>query len=375
MDPYILYLNVFVIFNLFLIIISTLVGNKFDSKANIFFALFFIISLRQIISNLIVYYFRWADFIFSEISLGGLNLLIGPIIFHYVYALTEQKFPQKWIWHYVPSLLFFFYGLSYLFLPKATVDIYFQEILQGTHLPVILLNLLILLHTIIYFTAIKFALKKIVFDASNANFGQLMLKKKWSNDFVNYLIACNIIVIITYTCLLVGFAISTIIAELVVIPMVLLAIYSFIIFKNLKFNAIYGQVLTINNVGKEPKITKDSPAENPNMLELSIKLDEYFKNKKPFTNPALGLQKLAEELDVSPTLLSKTIHRQYDISFTDYVNRWRVNEAKELLVSEKNQHLKIEAIGEMAGFNSRSAFYSVFKKYTGMTPVAFKSIK
>ncbi len=374
MNEYILYLNIFVIFNIFLIIISTLGGNKFDYKANIYFVIFLVISLRQLVANLMIQYFKISTFVFSEVSLGGINLIIGPVIFQYVFVLTEQKMPKNWYLHFAPALGFFLYGLNYLFLPKETEITYFNEIKLGVHLPVLILNYLILLHTIVYFIVIKKAFKKIIFESNHPRFMSLMLKKKWANQLVNYLIVCNIIVFFAYIITLVGFSFDIMMVELVVLPLILLSIYSFIIFKNFKFSAIYDNVATLNNPNSIPTKPPINSQESQQMADLWVKIEEHIQNNKTYINPDIGLQKLADELQVSAALLSKTMN-YHDISFTEYINQKRVDEAKYLLISEKNQHLKIEVIGEMAGFNSRSTFYLVFKKYTGMTPIAFKSMK
>jgi AraC-like DNA-binding protein len=55
------------------------------------------------------------------------------------------------------------------------------------------------------------------------------------------------------------------------------------------------------------------------------------------------------------------------------VNNYRVEEAKGVLENPENDHLSIEGIGFDAGFKSRSAMYSAFKKQTGHTPGHFRS--
>lgn len=107
--------------------------------------------------------------------------------------------------------------------------------------------------------------------------------------------------------------------------------------------------------------------------ELKERLEAYLTESKSYTNPAISLHKLAEELATSPNVLSQTINQHFGVSFFELINNLRVEEAKNLLLSEKHQNLKVEAIGEMAGFNSRSTFFSVFKKLTGITPTAFKN--
>ena len=57
-------------------------------------------------------------------------------------------------------------------------------------------------------------------------------------------------------------------------------------------------------------------------------------------------------------------------SFFDYVNGWRIEEAKPLI---RNGEQTVLAIAYEVGFNSRSSFYAAFKKQTGVTPSAYKS--
>jgi len=81
------------------------------------------------------------------------------------------------------------------------------------------------------------------------------------------------------------------------------------------------------------------------------------------------LRKLAEETGVKERHLSQTFTRKFSASFFDYVNEWRVEEAKRLLATDTT----ITAIAFESGFNSRSAFYNAFKKRTGHNPGDFRN--
>ena len=101
----------------------------------------------------------------------------------------------------------------------------------------------------------------------------------------------------------------------------------------------------------------------------------YMKDKgKPFVNPKLSLQDVSLELDINPNRLSQAINEKTGFNFKDYINSYRVEEAKLLLSSPEFQKLTIEAIAEKAGFYSKSPFYSAFKKHAGMTPKEFVAI-
>ena len=59
-------------------------------------------------------------------------------------------------------------------------------------------------------------------------------------------------------------------------------------------------------------------------------------------------------------------------NFTSYVNQYRVNEVKKMLCDPTFNKYNIESIGLEAGFSSKTTFFNVFKKFTGMTPKEFK---
>ena len=104
--------------------------------------------------------------------------------------------------------------------------------------------------------------------------------------------------------------------------------------------------------------------------ELHEKIITFFEVKKIYTTPNLTLPLLAQELNIRPQLLSQFLNDNVQKSFTQFINEYRVQEAKRLL--KEKTDLKIDAVGMECGFNSSSTFYSAFKKITGVTPATFQ---
>jgi AraC-like DNA-binding protein len=100
--------------------------------------------------------------------------------------------------------------------------------------------------------------------------------------------------------------------------------------------------------------------------EIQEQINILFETRKIYTNTDLTLSILAKELKIRPQLLSQFINDNLNKSFTQFINEYRIDEAKRLL-KESNQ-FKIDAVGFESGFNSTSTFYSSFKKMTGTTP-------
>ncbi len=374
MEPYVLYLNLFVIFNLSFIIVS-LLFKKNRQKSNYFLAILILVILSTAVNNLILFYFQYSDFVFTQISFGGLNLVYGPVLVALVAFLHDKEVSRTWKWHLIPALIFFLYGLTYLYLPNETKVKYYHETLNGEHFIVNVLNMLMIVHALVYMFISKRELKRFKIEIVDSSFCVLQLKHQWANDFVNYQIGAVSLMLIAYCISIFVFSKSTNFCDMVVGPCVSLSIYSFIVFKNFQFNAVYERVSHPANPIIETFYQKKKEIKNNQHLQLELKerLELHLVQTKSFTNPTINLPKLAEELDSSPNLLSQTINQHFGVTFFELINNLRVEESKKLLQSEIHHHLKIDAIGEMAGFNSRSAFFSVFKKMTGITPTAYKN--
>lgn len=112
------------------------------------------------------------------------------------------------------------------------------------------------------------------------------------------------------------------------------------------------------------KIEKDILNQLLNKLESTLKEQELFKN------PNLTLPTLAKKINIRPQLLSQLLNNDLNKSFSQFINEYRIEEAKTLLKTEPN--LKIDIIAEKCGFNSNSTFYTAFKKITNTTPAKYK---
>ena len=84
----------------------------------------------------------------------------------------------------------------------------------------------------------------------------------------------------------------------------------------------------------------------------------------------LTLGELADKLSSSPRDLSEAINGEGGLSFYDYINRYRLQAAKILLLDEPGE--QILSIAHRSGFNSKSTFNKIFKNATGVTPTGFR---
>ncbi len=105
-----------------------------------------------------------------------------------------------------------------------------------------------------------------------------------------------------------------------------------------------------------------------NEIEKNLKL--YFTTEKPWLNPHLNIWDVAKEIGTNRSYISKVINDNIGCNFNQYVNAFRVNEAKKLL--HKTPEIPIAEISELSGFGSLNSFIRIFKISENCTPSKFK---
>lgn len=117
---------------------------------------------------------------------------------------------------------------------------------------------------------------------------------------------------------------------------------------------------------KSPKLKKSTKNEH------IIALEGLLVNDKIYLDSNLTLESIAHKLQLSTSYLSRILNAELQTNFTEYLNSFRIKEAKSYLKNPEFSKYTIIAIGLEAGFNSKSTFFNVFKKTTGQTPLEFK---
>jgi AraC-like DNA-binding protein len=101
------------------------------------------------------------------------------------------------------------------------------------------------------------------------------------------------------------------------------------------------------------------------------RLSIYMDAQKPYLTSGLTIGELAGNYGVPQAHLSQVINQSAGMTFFDFINRYRVDYARQLL-REARSDLTVLDIGLEAGFNSQSTFYAQFKKWTGVTPSQYR---
>ena len=101
------------------------------------------------------------------------------------------------------------------------------------------------------------------------------------------------------------------------------------------------------------------------------RLEQYMTNEKPYLSGDLSLTHLAERLAFSPNQLSQILNEGFGENFYRFVNRYRVEESKRLLLDPAFAHYSVLGIAFQAGFSTKSTFNKTFKELTGLAPSEF----
>lgn len=134
-------------------------------------------------------------------------------------------------------------------------------------------------------------------------------------------------------------------------------------------NLLYGNTTIEKEIKDKYSHSKLS---NEAKIDILNNLNAFMKGEnKPFLNEKIAMVEIAKMLKVSTQQISQVINEKTNLNFNDFVNSFRIEEAKIMLLSDAYSKLTIDAIAQKSGFRSKSAFYVAFKKHTGNTPKEF----
>lgn len=127
----------------------------------------------------------------------------------------------------------------------------------------------------------------------------------------------------------------------------------------------YNEIFSLTTIEKEVK-----PSTIVNKSEIKERLLLLMKTDRPYLDKEIKISDIAKLLGEKTSTISNVINNDMGQNFCDFINSYRVAEAKKILL-EKSSNLSIEGIGYEVGFKSKTTFYTSFKKFTGGTPTKY----
>lgn len=154
---------------------------------------------------------------------------------------------------------------------------------------------------------------------------------------------------------------------------------NFIAYYSLKQKEIYPvdskQLEAFLEIGDEDKpngTIKNKLFSNEETEQIKQRLLLIMQSKAPYLDGDLNLIKLAGLMEITPHQLSYVINAGFNENFFQFINKYRIEKAKELLIDISKHNLSILGIAFESGFNSKTSFNITFKKFTDQTPSEFK---
>ena len=132
----------------------------------------------------------------------------------------------------------------------------------------------------------------------------------------------------------------------------------------------------VSGTAEKPKPNdscEETIAEDLEMIEKGEWLKGEVEQNLLFLDPELSLKSLADNLGIHPSLASKVINDGLKLTFSDCINRYRVDAVIEKMKDAQFKNSTLLAIAFDCGFNSKTTFNRIFKKYTDQTPQQFRN--
>lgn len=131
------------------------------------------------------------------------------------------------------------------------------------------------------------------------------------------------------------------------------------------------EIMTKKRLADEEKYKSSTLSYHKSKTYLS-QLLKIMAEEKPYLDPELSLQTLAKQMGITKEALSQVINEQLDRNFKNFINEYRIEEAKKRLLDPKENQFVLMKIALDVGFNSKSVFNASFKKFTGMSPSQYR---
>lgn len=348
---------------------------KTDNKlANRLFAFFFIFSAIDL-SGFFMYMYT-ENHRNLEIFRSTFCLLGMPSFYLYVMAACYSDFRLQWkhLVHLIPFII-----INLLFIPRIYISIdegsFIGPLNQMSE--IYFIQILIEFQYVFYIVSVFLILKKYkeIYLENYTNPGTSTYK--WLFQMTCVFFAAHSVVALKNIIRYSGFREVFLWAN-VLVGTIALFITCWFIMKALKhpelFRGVNSKLKLTKDILPEVEEKPESGNEQNDLIRRQItELKYYMTEKEPFLDPSLTIQELSNQINIPVRDLSILINHHIDQHFFDFVNEYRIQKAMNILKDQSKSQLTVLEILYEVGFNSKSSFNTSFKKYTNLTPTAYRN--
>jgi AraC-like DNA-binding protein len=295
--------------------------------------------------------------------MGLSRFLMAPFLYISVLYFTslDKRFGKKILWHFLPFLIFIIFRFPF-FITGRNIEFSYSV----GRIVFFILQMTLPLQAIIYWYLSFSKLQKHMKNIRQFSSSTEEIDLSWLKYFLLVLI---LIVVAWFN--LIFFDLKKLIQ---LTPFLYLSCVFFLAYFSLQQKEVFDfNKKDLNDLSIIKAYKKENPkrVSEKRLKELDEKLRMLIDLEKVYLENDLSLPKLAKSMNASCNETSFLINELYDDNFYNFVNKYRVEEAKKVLLSDKYNQLNILGIAYEAGFNSKTTFNTTFKKYTGVSPTAF----
>ncbi|TVZ54893.1 AraC-like DNA-binding protein [Lutibacter sp. Hel_I_33_5] len=266
----------------------------------------------------------------------------------------------------ITQRLKFFY-LPFILLSALNIFLSLSTTFQLYNLPDIVLKYIPIFYKTISFFSIVFPVYMIILSYKYTLAKKNSLSKKWLKYLLGFLS-----LIILFGVVLESYRFIF----LEKLPLTYLWTFSSIFIYWLTYKGMYQFKLSNDQfeIREITKREKKKPINSVNSKSSHFKkLVFLIEEDKIHHNPNLSRDSVAEQLEISNSYLSQIIKENTSVNFSDYINSHRIKDVKLMLKDSDFDKYSLLSIGLECGFNSKTSFYTNFKKETGLTPKEYKN--
>ncbi len=283
--------------------------------------------------------------------------LLGPLLLQYIKSVSIRNFTliPRDLFHLLPFTVILILDLinrKNFPLSPANASHYLTYSIE---ISVILLQFLIYL-----FIAFRYTGRLIRFNAAD----------KLQKDHIDPYYIRNIVLLISFSWIIYAMYCAQTIFQFYFPTRVIEAVYYSVLSYLILYYEMTGQRITaFNNFTTR---YRSSVLTMEDSLKYKTMILEYITGNQSYKDTDITLGKLSKNLSLTPHVLSRVINEQLGCNFNDFINSYRVDEAKKMLSDPRKNNITIAGIAYDCGFNTLSAFNTAFKKFTGLTPSQFR---
>jgi AraC-like DNA-binding protein len=141
-----------------------------------------------------------------------------------------------------------------------------------------------------------------------------------------------------------------------------------------------GYIAAHTTLPRETVVPEEEPAETAQDTTteetdaMMSRIAGTLREQRLFADPHLTIQDMANAIGSNRTYVSRCINRRTGLSFSQYVARYRVEHAQQILRDPqyRTDHEAITEAASLSGFSSDQTFYRVFKEQTNLTPLQYR---